>query len=62
MENFARVINKFWVESDVPLWKAKKMVLDWEIEDYELIKVESSRNAEEPETQVAFERWLKAKK
>lgn len=62
MENFARVKNKFWVESEVALWKAKRMVLDWEIEDYELIKVESSKNTEEPESQVAFERWLKSKK
>ena len=38
------------------------MLLDWEIEDFEKIEVESSKNAETPITQADFERNLKIKK
>lgn len=63
MEKFAKVINKFWVDSLVPMWRAKKMILDWEIETYEeIVEVESSRNTETPQTQVEFERNIKSKK
>ena len=58
MEKFALVTNSFWVESPVPLWKAKEMMLAKEIEDYELIEVESATNLEEPQTQRQFEETL----
>lgn len=61
MTTFAKVINKFGVESDVPLWKAKEMMLNGDIDTYEPVEVEHT-NITEPESQVKFEDKLTKKK
>jgi len=40
----------------VPLYKAKKMVRDEEIDDFEIIEVDRLLNAKKPETQAEFNR------
>ena len=55
---FARIVNTFWNKFDVPLWKAKEMMLNKEISDFEPIDVEDSRNVDAPETQMEFERRM----
>ena len=52
----AKIINRFWKEFIVPLYKAKKMVRDEEIDDFEIIEVDRLLNAKKPETQAEFNR------
>lgn len=58
MAKAAKIINKFWKEFYVPEWKAKKMMLDWEITDFSIEEVEKVKNFDKPQTQRDFERWF----
>ena len=52
---FATVINRFWVQSNVPIHKAREMQMNGEIDDFDLIEEQlEGVNVQAPKTSL---RW-----
>ncbi|MDA3854787.1 MAG: hypothetical protein PF569_00910 [Candidatus Woesearchaeota archaeon] len=58
MVKIAEIVNRYGKSYMVPLYKAKEMVRNEEIEDYDIIEVARVKNFQKPQTQKEFERGL----
>lgn len=62
MVKIAKIVNRYGKTYMVPLFRAKEMIRNEEIEDYDIIEVEKTKNFEKPQTQKDFERGLNGPK
>jgi hypothetical protein len=55
----AKIVNKFGLKFYVPIWKAKIMLANSKIEDYEIVETDKVKNFDKPQSQEDFNKSMK---